>query len=612
MKKRVGATPIEGGARFEVWAPDASRVEIVAAASGAVVDLVSTVDPVVAGRVTWIGVVDDLGDGDRYLIRLDDGELRPDPASRWQPDGVHGASAVVDPGRFAWHDDAWTGVSLDDAVLYELHVGTFTPAGTFDGAIPQLQRLADLGVTLVEVMPVNAFPGTRNWGYDGVFPSAVQESYGGPDGLARFVDAAHAHGLGVVLDVVYNHFGPEGNVLPAFGPYFTDDYATPWGSAVNVAGDGSDGVRRYFIESAVGWVDDFHVDGLRIDAVHAIVDPTARPMLEELIEAVHEAGDRNGRSVLVTLESSANDPRMVRSASTYGWDGDAVWNDDVHHALRVALTGEQHEYYAAYDGVGDLATALEHRWVYRGQYSPTLGRRHGVPADDVDPAHFVVFAGNHDHVGNTPRGERMLHDAAVTDPRRRLAAAFVLLSPFTPMLFMGEEYGDPAPFPYFVGHGDPELVEAVRQGRMAEFSGADWKGGVADPADPATFDAAVLDPSLGEAGSHAALLAMYTDLLRLRRDLSALTDPDAEQRVLLDGSLLTLIRTSRASVSVARFNFSDAPVDEAGSDLSDIGIELDADSVRFDSSASEWGAEATTSAGFPAFSARLWVVPRIE
>ena len=608
MKQRLGATPIEGGTRFEVWAPDASRVEIVA--SGASVDLVSTVDPVVAGRVTWIGVVDGLGDGDRYLIRLDGGEARPDPASRWQPDGVHGSSAVVDPGRFDWHDDAWVGVSLRDAVLYELHVGTFTLAGTFDGAIPQLQRLADLGVTLIEVMPVNAFPGTRNWGYDGVFPSAVQESYGGPVGLARFVDAAHAHGLGVVLDVVYNHFGPEGNVLPAFGPYFTDDYATPWGQAVNVAGDGSDGVRRYFIESAVGWVDDFHVDGLRIDAVHAIVDPTARPMLEELIEAVHAAGERNGRQVLVTLESSANDPRMVRSRSEHGWNADAVWNDDVHHALRVALTGDQHEYYAAYDGVADLAVALEHRWVYRGQHSPTLNRRHGAPADDVDPARFVVFRSNHDHVGNTPRGDRMLHDAAVTDPRRRLAAAFILLSPFTPMLFMGEEYGDPAPFPYFVDHGDTELVEAVRRGRMDEFSGADWDGGVADPADPATFATAVLDSSLGESGARAALLAMYSDLFRLRRDLPVLSDPDADQRVLLDGSLLTLIRTSPTSVSVTRFNFSDAPVDEAGSDLSDIGIELDVDSMRFDSSASQWGAEATTSAGLPAFSARLWVVPR--
>lgn len=610
MTGRLGATPVADGTRFEVWAPDATSVDIVAERSGAVFGLTSTEDPDVAGRVTWVGVVAEIGAGDRYRVRLDDGDPLPDPASRWQPDGVHGASAVVDPGRFAWSDHEWTGVSLDDAVLYELHVGTFTPGGTFDAAIGRLQHLADLGVTLVEVMPVNAFPGERNWGYDGVFPSAVQHSYGGPEGFARFVDAAHAHGLGVVLDVVYNHVGPEGNVLGAFGPYFTDAYGTPWGPAVNVAGPGSDDVRRYFIESAVGWIDDFHVDGLRLDAVHAIVDPTARPMVEELVAAVQEAGERAGRTVLVTLESAANDPSMVRPVASHGWGADAVWNDDVHHALRVALTGEHHEYYAAYEGVRDLAAALEHRWVYRGQYSPTLRRRHGAPATGIDPARFVVFATNHDHVGNTPRGERMLHDAAPTDPRRRLAAAFVLLSPFTPMLFMGEEYGEPAPFPYFVDHGDPELVEAVRRGRQAEFADVDWGGGVADPADPATFAAAVLDPSVAESGVNAALLAMYTELLRIRRETPVLTDPDAEQQVLLDGAVLTVVRASASSVAVARFNFSDRPID-VSPDVNDAGT-FQTGPELFDSSAERWGGEpaAAATVSTPAFSARLWVAPR--
>jgi maltooligosyltrehalose trehalohydrolase len=460
-------------------------------------------------------------------------------------------------------------------------------------------------------MPINAFPGTRNWGYDGVLPSAVQHSYGGPDGFARFVDAAHRHGLGVVLDVVYNHFGPEGNVLPTFGPYFTDTYDTPWGPAVNVAGSGSDGVRRYFIESAVGWIDDFHVDGLRLDAVHAIVDPTARPMVEELVGAVHRAGERNGRTVLVTLESASNDPRLVRTTDEHGWNADAVWNDDVHHALRVALTGEQHEYYGAYGGAADLAAALEHRWVYRGQYSPTLDRRHGAPADEVDPAHFVVFATNHDHVGNTPRGERMLHGADPADPRRRLAAAFVLLSPFTPLLFMGEEYGETAPFPYFVDHGDPELVEAVRRGRQAEFAGVDWEGGIADPADPATFTSAVLDPSLGESGPHAALLAMYTELIRLRRDEPVITDPDAEQRVVLDGKLLTVIRTSTSSTSVVRFNFSDEPATVDGADLGD-GVSVDDAALRFDSASAAWGGDEANGDGLPPFSARLWIGERSD
>ena len=605
MSGRLGATPVERGTRFEVWAPGASRVEIVGVASGTF-DLTSTVDPDVPGRTTWTGVVDEIGAGDRYWVRLDGGELRPDPASRWQPDGVHGASAVVDAGGFEWHDDGWTGVPLDDAVLYELHIGTFTRDGTFDAAIVQLPRLADLGVTLVEMMPINAFPGVRNWGYDGVLPSAVQHSYGGPDGLARFVDAAHANGLGVVLDVVYNHVGPEGNVLPTFGPYFTDAYGTPWGAAVNVAGPGSDGVRRYFVESAVGWIDDFHVDGLRLDAVHAIVDPTARPMVEELVEAVHAVGERNGRTVLVTLESAANDPRLVRSSAERGWNADAVWNDDVHHALRVALTGERHEYYAAYEGVVDLAAALEHRWVYRGQYSPTLDRRHGAPVDDVDPAHFIVFSTNHDHVGNTPRGERMLHGAATADPRRRIAAAFVLLSPFTPMLFMGEEYGESAPFPYFVDHGDPGLVEAVRRGRRAEFSGTDWTGPIADPADPATFTAAVLNPSLGDSGPHAALLAMYTELIRLRRHLPILTDATAKQRVVVDRELLTVIRTSASSTSVTRYNFSD---ELRSIDGTDIGVSLGDESLRFDSAAPAWGGDATTGHVLPPFSARLWVAP---
>ena len=610
VRGRLGATPLASGTRFEVWAPTASRVEIVPERSGTF-DLASTAHPDVAGMTTWVGVGEGIGAGDRYRVRLDGGAACPDPASRSQPDGVHGPSAVVDPARFEWHDDDWTGVGLADAVLYELHVGSFTPGGTFDDAIAQLARLAELGVTLVEVMPVNAFPGTRNWGYDGVFPSAVQSSYGGPDGLARFVDAAHQHGVGVVLDVVYNHFGPEGNVLPMFGPYFTDAYDTPWGPAVNVAGPGSDGVRRYFIESAVGWIDDFHVDGLRLDAVHAIVDPTARPMVEELVEAVHRAGERNRRTVLVTLESASNDPRLVRTTAEHGWGADAVWNDDVHHALRVALTGEQHEYYAAYEGAPDLAAALEHRWVYRGQYSPTLDRRHGARVDDVDPAHFVVFSTNHDHVGNTPRGERMLHDADTADPRRRLAAAFVLLSPFTPLLFMGEEYGESAPFPYFVDHGDPDLVEAVRRGRRAEFADVDWAGGIADPADPATFSAAMLDPSLADSGSHAGLLAMYTELIRLRRDEPIITDPDAEQRVVLDAKLLTVIRTSTSWTSVARFNFSDESTAVSGADAaSGLDVMVDDDALRFDSASDRWGAAPTTGQGLPPFSARLWVAPR--
>ena len=598
---RLGATVVDGGTRFEVWAPEAERVDVVLG-DGSRVPLQATDHVDDPGVPTWIGVAEGVGHGDRYSISLDGGETLPDPASRSQPDGVHGRSAVVDTSSFSWTDDGWRGVELDDAVIYELHVGTFTATGTFDSAIGQLDRLVSLGVSVVEVMPVSAFPGVRNWGYDGVLPFATQHSYGGPEAFARFVDAAHARGLAVILDVVYNHIGPEGNVLHRFGPYFTDSYSTPWGSAVNFADASSDGVRRFFVENVQGWIGDFHLDGVRMDAVHAIMDPTARPVGADLVAAAHAIGRESGRTVLVTLESASNDPRMVRSLDEHGWGADAVWNDDVHHALRVALTGDRHEYYAAYSGVADLATALHDRWVYSGRYSPTLRRRHGADATDIDLHRFVIFSTNHDHVGNTPRGDRLLSDATPDDPRRRLAAAFVLLSPFTPMLFMGEEYGEPAPFPYFIDHGDPELVEAVRQGRQREFSGVDWEGGVADPADPATFEAAVLDPSIASSGLHARLLAMYTALLRIRREHPVLTDANAIQTVDLDSAVLTLSRELGDTTAVMTFNFGDETVTPTSHDE---------DRVLFDSSAPGWidgsDTEVTPADPVAPWSARLVV-----
>jgi maltooligosyltrehalose trehalohydrolase len=571
--RRLGATVVDGATRFEVWAPAASSVEVqierdhdsVRDAGVEIVRLEREAG-VVAELDTWSVSVVDVGHGDRYRFRLDGGDWLADPASRWQPDGVHGPSAVVDESVFRWHDDAWTGVALDDTVLYELHVGTFTAEGTFDAAIRHLPRLSELGITTIELMPVAAFPGTRNWGYDAVFPFAVQESYGGPTGLARFVDAAHRFGLGVVLDVVYNHLGPEGNVLGRYAPYFTDAHRTPWGDAVNVAEAGSDGVRRYFVENAVGWVRDVHLDGLRLDAVHAIVDPTPIPFVQELTSAVHDAARAAGRSVLVTVESSANDPRIVRSVAEHGWGCDAVWDDDVHHALRVALTGERHEYYANYSGAADVATAWERRWVYSGQHSPGFGRRHGAPADDLDHRRFVVFGTNHDHVGNTPAGARLLADAETNDPRHRLAAAAILLSPFTPMLFMGEEYGETAPFPYFIDHGDAELVEAVRAGRQREFSGANWSGDVSDPADPATFERAILDVTLTEREPHRSRLAMYTELLRIRREHPVLTDPTVQQRVSIVGDTMFVVRSTPDLTASLVFNFSGSSLEHPAPD----------------------------------------------
>jgi maltooligosyltrehalose trehalohydrolase len=615
--RRLGATVEIAGSgepatRFEVWAPWAGRVEV-----GVVRDdganhahdahdahdahACTRTGAGLDDRATWTVTVPGVGHGDRYRLRVDGGDWLADPVSRWQPDGVHGPSAVVDHRRFEWTDESWTGLALPDTVLYELHVGTFTPEGTFDAAIAQLPRLADLGVTTIELMPVAAFPGTRNWGYDGVFPFAVQESYGGPGGLARLVDAAHATGLAVVLDVVYNHFGPEGNVVRRFGPYFTDAHSTPWGDAVNVAEPGSDGVRRYFIENAVGWIEDFHIDGLRLDAVDAIVDPTPVPFLQELTAAVHAAADHLDRSVLVTVESCANDPRIVRSIDDRGWGADAVWNDDVHHALRVVLTGERHEYYAGYSGVEDLAAAWDQRWVYSGRHSPVFGRRHGAPAGDLPHRRLIAFSTNHDHVGNTPRGERMLAGEGPADPRHRLAAAAILLSPFTPLLFMGEEYGETAPFPYFVDHGDPDLVEAVRRGRQSEFSGADWSGPVADPADVETFRDAVLDPSRISVEPHRSLHDMYAELLHLRREVGLLTDPATTQHVTVVGDTMFVVRAGPAASASLVFNFSGSPVA-----LREPGLAGD---VVFDSHDVRWGGDGWDPTILAPWSARLALLP---
>ena len=565
---RLGATPIGAATRFEVWAPDATSVEVVVERPDgdhlvASLHPAEGVEDVTSAEATWSVVLGDVGAGDRYRFRLDEGDLLADPASRLQPDGVHGPSEVVDVSSFAGTDDSWTGIDLADTVLYEMHIGTFTAEGTFDAAIDQLDRLVDLGITTIEVMPVAAFPGARNWGYDGVFLFATQAAYGGPAGFARLVDAAHSKGLGVVLDVVYNHFGPEGNVLPRYGPYLTDDYSTPWGGAVNVSGRHSDSVRRHLIDNAVGWVTDFHLDGLRLDAVHAIVDPTARPFVAELTAAVHRAADEAGRIVLVTVESASNDVRIVTDADRNGWGCDAVWSDDIHHALRVALTGERHEYYAGYSGVADLAEAWRHRWVYRGQHASTFGRRHGSDADGIDHRRFIAFAQNHDHNGNTPLGRRLLHDGGPSGPRLRLAAVATLLSPFTPMLFMGEEYAEPAPFPYVIDHGDPDLVRAVQEGRRREFSDVDWGGGVADPAAEATFRSAVLDPSVADApGAHRDMLDLYRTLITLRRTLRILTAPDAEQHVEVHGDLMVVTRRLEGTESRLAMNFGDHACDD--------------------------------------------------
>jgi maltooligosyltrehalose trehalohydrolase len=407
---------------------------------------------------------------------------------------------------------------------------------------------------------VAQFPGTRNWGYDGVFPYAVQHSYGGPAAFQRFVDAAHQRDIAVVLDVVYNHLGPEGNVLDAYGPYFTDRYRTPWGAAVNFDGPGSDQVRRYFVENALSWFRDFHVDGLRLDAVHGIVDPTAIPFLSELAGAAEQLGRMLGRQLGLIAESADNDPRVVSPPAVGGLGLGAQWNDDFHHALHAALTGEHLGYYADFGDLGQLARAMSEGFVYQGQYSRYRSRRHGASSMGIEPERFVLFAQNHDHVGNRPRGDRL--GSIVGPDALRLAAAVVLLSPGVPLLFMGEEYGETAPFAYFVDHADPELGQAVRRGRKEEMAGLGWPDEPLDALDEGTFRAAILDRALRLAPGHAELWVLYQSLIRLRRAHPALARsarPGARAHV--QGDMVVLVRSDTVESVCSLFNFGAGPAE---------------------------------------------------
>jgi maltooligosyltrehalose trehalohydrolase len=519
-RARIGAQWAEERCAFRVWAPSARRVEVCLSAPRA-----ARVALAPGERGYHEGVVEGVLPGSLYRYSLDGGPERPDPASRFQPLGVHGPSAVVDPAH-AWRDEAWRGRPLAEYVIYELHVGAFSDEGRFAGVIPHLAELADLGVTALELMPVAQCPGERNWGYDGVQLFAVQASYGGPQGLKELVEACHLQGLAVVLDVVYNHLGPEGNYLAEFGPYFTDRYRTPWGPALNFDGPASDEVRAFFVANALAWIEEFHIDALRLDAVHAIFDSSARPLLQELAETLHERGEALGRRVHVIAESSLNDPRLVRSPEQGGLGLDAQWNDDFHHSLHALLTGEREGYYQDFGRLEDLETALRDGYVYAGRYSRFRDRRHGSPCRDLPYGRFVVSAQNHDQVGNRMLGERL---AALVDLERvKLAAAAVLLSPCIPLLFMGEEYGERAPFLYFVSHSDAELVEAVRRGRREEFAAFAWRGEPPDPQDEATFRRSRLDHSLKQREPHKRLLEFHRALLRLRRGHPALARLDRE------------------------------------------------------------------------------------
>lgn len=511
-------TGVVARGRFDVWAPAAERVRL------AVGDEVVAMDrgqdgwwtpagPVPGGEVDYGYLVDD---GDRVL---------PDPRSRRQPDGPHERSRTVDLAAYAWGDAGWTGVDLPGAVVYELHVGTFTPEGTLDAAAGRLDHLVSLGVTLVELMPVNGFDGTHNWGYDGVGWFVVDETYGGPAAYQRFVDACHRAGLGVVQDVVYNHLGPSGNYLPLFGPYLKSGRNT-WGDLVNLDGDGSAEVRRYILDNVAMWLDDYRVDGLRLDAVHALHDDSSVHLLAEMSAEVDALSERLGRPLTLIAESDLNDPVMVTPRAQGGLGMDAQWSDDFHHALHVALTGETHGYYADFEPLAALAKVCERGFFHDGTWSSFREREHGAPIDPdaVPPWRLVVCSQNHDQVGNRAAGDRLTEE--LDGDQLACAALLTMCSPFTPMLFQGEEWAASTPFQFFTSHTDPEIGRATSQGRHDEFARHGWDADlVPDPQDPATYERSKLDWSEPGSPRGARMLSAYRSLARLRRDLPDLTAP---------------------------------------------------------------------------------------
>ncbi len=447
---------------------------------------------------------------------------------------------------------------MEEMIIYELHVGSATPEGTFRSLIHRLDYLLDLGVNTLELMPVAQFPGSRNWGYDGVYPYAPQNSYGGPEGLKTLVNACHSKGLAVILDVVYNHLGPEGNYLSEFGPYFTDRYHTPWGAAVNFDGSWSDEVRNYFVNNAVYWAEEFHIDGLRLDAVHGTFDFSARHILSEIAESVHSFADKLGRHIYVIAESDLNDARIITPVNGGGYGLDAQWNDDFHHCLHVLLTGERSGYYADFNDSGQLEKAYAEGFVYSGQHSAYRNRRHGNSSKGLPGSRFVVFSQNHDQVGNRALGDRL--SVSVTPEKLRLAAAAVILAPFLPLIFMGEEYGEVAPFLYFVSHSDPELVEAVRDGRKKEFASFGWTSEIADPQAEATFLKSKLSPELYRTKGHALLHHYYRELITIRKrelSLSAAGGVECDTYSSAGGRLIALLRSRADEMSICVFNFDE-------------------------------------------------------
>jgi maltooligosyltrehalose trehalohydrolase len=504
---------------FTVWAPTLKQVAV---------QLVSPDKHLIPMQQSaagyWQTIATDIPPGTLYTYQLEAKNDWPDPASKYQPQGVHSPSQVIDENAFTWTDTDWQGVPLPEMIIYELHVGTFTQAGTFEAIIPQLAKLKKLGINAIEIMPVAQFPGERNWGYDGVYPYAVQNSYGGPEGFKKLINACHKQCISVILDVVFNHLGPEGNYLSQFAPYFTSKYGSIWGTPLNFDDAYSDGVRNYFIENALYWFRDYHIDGLRIDAIQAIFEVSARPFLQELSDITTDLSEKMGRELYLIAESDLNDVRVLRSKELGGFGLDAQWCDDFHHALHTLLTGENDRYYQDFGKCEHLAKSFKESFVYSGQYAPHRKRKHGNSAKEQPADQFIVFSQTHDQIGNRILGDRL--SKIVDFEALKLAAATVLISPYIPFLFMGEEYGEEAPFLYFVSHSDENLIEAIRKDKQQEFKSFEGRGEFQDPQSPDSFQKCKLNWEKQTAGKHKILWEWHQHLIQLRRTIPALTKLD--------------------------------------------------------------------------------------
>lgn len=552
MNYTAGAAIKPDGAHFCVWSPQSRSMEVFLPETDAYVAM----EPRPFGY--WTCIIPDLTPGTKYLYRINGSETHPDPASRYQPEGVHGPSALVEPD-FPWTDQNWCGVPLEKYVLYELHVGVYTPEGTFEALIPHLENLKELGVTAIELMPICQFPGKRNWGYDGVYPFAPQESYGGPVGLKKLVDAAHRIGIAIVLDVVYNHLGPEGNYVGRFGPYFSDCYKTPWGDALNFDGPYSGGVREFFLQNVEYWIREYHVDGLRLDAAHEIHDKSPTHILAEFQQVVSRLDRELNRRVHMMIECDANDVRYLNPPQMGGYGIEAQWLDDFHHALYTHVPEvESWRYDQDYGAIDSVRRAYAEGFVFSGQYTPSRKRRHGTNSSGIDPSRFIVFMQNHDQIGNKLYGTRLA--AETTFEASKMCAAAYILSPYIPMLFMGEEMLETSPFMFFVDHSDEDLLEAVRVGRRRDFMQEDDTGEFPDPIEQDTFEQCVLDHSRLSDPKRAMTWKYYKEVLRLRREHPAIANVAREQiqvKLWEAEECLTVMRQTRDGATILILNFSD-------------------------------------------------------